>query len=208
MESAANNAVERDHEANMTRTRVVITCYLGFFLFGCVDGDAQHHELASRLASTEAGLAASRKEIDALKEQLALLKQKVDWTDMTKDWKNIAYLTPGDEGYSTVAFDLGTLTVQLTDVKPYANGSKITLRIGNTLSSSIDGLKATIDWGRVNEKGTPDNASQKSKDMSFVQSIRGGAWTPLAVVLEGVPPEELGFVRISKVSHTGIQLLK
>lgn len=60
--------------------------------------------------------------------------------------EGIAYLTPGSADYSAVRSDLGILTVGLTNVQPYANGSRITLRIGNTTSAKINGAKMTINW--------------------------------------------------------------
>ena len=51
-----------------------------------------------------------------------LLKREREWDNLTKDWDKVAYLTSGAEGYSSVGFDLGVLTVHLSDVKPYANG--------------------------------------------------------------------------------------
>jgi hypothetical protein len=189
----------------MQKTGIATIGLFCFLSFGCAQ-KSETDALRSQLADSTTQLTKVQEELDALKEQVTELRQKVNWTEVTEDWDRIAYLTPGDEGYSTVGFDLGTLTVQLTDVKPYANGSKVTLRFGNTLSSSINGLKATIDWGRVKAGGGPDNDSQKSKDASFVQTIRAGAWTAVSIVLEGVPPTELGFVRVSKVSHTGIRL--
>lgn len=147
-------------------------------------------------------------DIAALKERVSELEQKRTWDELIQGLDKYAYLTPGAEGYSVVGFDLGVLTVQMTDVKSYANGSKVTLRFGNTLSSSIDGLKAKIEWGKVDEKGMPDYKGAKSKEMTFVQTLRGGAWTPIPVVLDSLPPSELGFVRISKVTHTGIRLFK
>jgi Protein of unknown function (DUF3251) len=82
----------------------------------------------------------------------------------------------------------------------------VTLRFGNVLSSAINGLTATIDWGKVNEKGFADDSSAKSKEMTFNQTLQEGAWTSIPIVLEGIPPAELGFVRVSKIHHTGIRL--
>jgi hypothetical protein len=155
----------------------------------------------------EKKLEAANTQIASLQKDLAEQKQKLEFDEFIKTFDNIAYLTPGNSGYSSIKFDLGTLTVQLADVKPYANGSKVTLKFGNTLSASINGLKATIDWGKVNEKGSPINESAKSKEVTFTETLRAGSWTPTSVVLDGLPPNELGFVRVHDVTHTGIQLL-
>ena len=159
-------------------------------------------------ACDEHRLDKAEKDLATLQQQVAELKGQREWDELTRDWGKVAYLTPGAEGYSTVGFDLGVLTVQLSDVKPYANGCKVTLTFGNTLSSSIDGLTATIDWGKVNGKGVADNSSAKSKDMTFSQPLRGGTWTPIEVVLDEIPPAELGFVRVKNIHHTGIRLVR
>src|SRR5450631_4086229 len=47
----------------------------------------------------------------------------------------IAYITPGTNGYSLIKADLGIFTVSMVDVKPYANGSKVALMFGNIYSA-------------------------------------------------------------------------
>jgi hypothetical protein len=177
-----------------------------FLLPACDQFSNSDPALRDRLNATENKLAKAESDLSTLQSAVGDLRRSKEWDDLVKDWDKVAYLTPGAEGYSTVSFDLGVLTVKLEDVKPYANGSKVTLRFGNVLSSAIDGLTATIDWGKVNEKGVADNSSAKSKEMTFNQTLPEGAWTSIPIVLEGIPPAELGFVRVSKIHHTGIRL--
>jgi hypothetical protein len=120
----------------------------------------------------------------------------------------MAYLTPGSDGYSVVRTDLGPVTVSLIDVQPYANGSRVTLKIGNTTSATINGAKATLEWGNVDAKGLPNNENAKSRDVSFTESLTRGSWTTVRVVLDRVPPAALGFVRVKNILHTGISLLR
>lgn len=191
----------------MTIYRPLWLLTLSLLLTAC-DQFSPNAALESRVRAAEAKLEKTEADLAALQAQATDLKQRREFDDLLQDFDKIAYLTPGAEGYSTIGFDLGVLTVQLSDVKPYANGSKVTLRFGNTLSSSINGLRATIEWGKVSDIGVPDNNNTKSKEMAFVETLRGGAWTPISVVLDGIPPTDLGFVRVSKVSHAGIQLLR
>lgn len=177
-------------------TLVLLCCFL---LPACDQFSNSDAALKQRLNDTE-------KKVATLEGTVTELKASKQWDDLAKDSDKIAYLMPGAEGYSTVVFDLGVLTVKLDDVKPYANGSKVTLRFGNVLSSAIDGLTGTIEWGRVNERGFADNSSAKSKEMTFTQTLQEGAWTSVPIVLEGLPPAELGYVRLSKIHHTGIRL--
>ncbi len=146
------------------------------------------------------------KEIEVLKSAIAELKQDRSWDEFVKSLESTAYLTPGAGGYSVIQCDLGRMTVQLNDVKPYANGSKITLRIGNLTTATVNGAKAKIEWGSVNEKGIPINESAKNRDFNFNKPLRPGTWNHVTVILEGVPPVQLGFVRIREMTHTGIVL--
>lgn len=117
----------------------------------------------------------------------------------------VAYLTPGESGYSVVQSDLGVITVSLKDIQPYANGSKITLRLGNTTSATINGAQATLDWGSADSAGLPAGA-EKSREVTFAESLPAGAWTDCKIVLEGVPPVQLGYVRVREMKHSGIRL--
>lgn len=167
---------------------------------GCSDRD--------QVASLGKKVAVLESQVKALKISVQSLEQEQSLDRLMRDEDSIVYLTPGSEGYSIVQADLGRLTVMLQDIQPYANGTRITLRFGNLTSATINGAKATMEWGSVDTKGHPKNDTARSRDVSFSQSLRAGAWTHVQVVLEGVPPAELGFVRVKNVTHAGISLLK
>lgn len=144
--------------------------------------------------------------LDGLASKVAQLEQSQAWEKMIRDFDKVAYLTPGSVGYATVRYDLGALTVSFANVEPYANGSRITLKFGNPLSASINGLQAKIEYGEVDEKGTPKNEEAKSKEISISETLNGGSWTSVPIVLEGIPTDKLGFVRLRDVKHSGISL--
>ncbi|MWV55308.1 DUF3251 domain-containing protein [Chlorobium phaeovibrioides] len=147
--------------------------------------------------------------VASLEKELADLKQTIElnqFNQMLSGFDKVAYLTPGSDGYSLVKSDLGVLTVSIANIAPYANGSKVTLQFGNLSAATIDGLKAKLEWGAVDKNGMPNNENAKSRDVSFNESLISGSWTNSNVVLEGVPPQELGFVRLRDINHRGIKL--
>lgn len=168
--------------------------------------------------------------VDSLQEQLAKQEDKIELLEVAQDeletqlldatrsitklqvenifveMDKIAYLTPGSGGYSTIRFDLGILTADIEDIRPYGNGSKVTISFGNPLACTINGLKMSIDYGEVNEDGTPDNDSARQKDVTVSESMKSASFTDVELVLEGVPANSLGFVRLKDVSHVGIRL--
>ncbi|WP_255990721.1 DUF3251 domain-containing protein [Chitinolyticbacter albus] len=155
-------------------------------------------------SSTKA--ASLEKKVEALEKQLGDLQQKVEIQQMVSGLDKVAFLTPGSDGYSVVKSDLGNLTVSIADIQPYANGSKITLLFGNLTAATIDGLKTKLEWGSIDKSGMPNSAEAKSRDVTFNEPLISGSWTKSDVVLEGIPPADLGFVRLQDVGHRGVRL--
>lgn len=191
----------------MTLFRVVfnfrpVVLFSFLFFVGC----AQEPEIAS-LKKESVALQA---DLDSMKTSLTNMEQKIErdrsLNDFEAHFDSIAYLTPGSDGYSVIKTDLGYFTIQLSNVQAYANGSKVTLKFGNLTSAKINGTKGTVEWGRVAKDGSPDNDNERSKEFRVNEPLRPGAWTDTAIVLETIPPTELGFVRVKDLSHTGIIL--
>ena len=168
----------------------------------CYSGCQQDKRIDSVLLSQDS----LRHQIDSIKDVIGNLNWKQSMNEFSQNVEGIAYLTPGSNGYSIIKTDIGLITVSLEDIKPYANGSRITLSIGNLTSATINGAKINIDWGTVNAKGNPNNATQKSKEYAFNKSLNAGAWTVEKIVLEEIPQSELGYVRVYDFKHTGIRL--
>ena len=168
---------------------------------------------ALALGCGESGVPVLQQRLSALEAEVATLKASVKKRELqdsidefTKDLDAIAYLTPGDEGYSVIQTEIGRFTVQLVDVRPFANGSRVTLKFGNPLSATIGDVSAIVEWGRMGQKGHPDNESARSRTFSFKDSLPGGSWKTVEVVLEGIPAQELGFVRVKELKHRSMIL--
>jgi hypothetical protein len=144
--------------------------------------------------------------VDALAKRVESIEQARSFEELFKDSDRMAYLTPGADGYSVIRGDLGVMTVSLQNIEPYANGSRVTLQFGNLTSATINGAKVKVEWGTVDGKGVPNNDTAKSRDITFTQSLGAGRWTNAQVVLEAVPPTDLGFVRIREFGHSGISM--
>ena len=142
----------------------------------------------------------------ALEQRVSTLERSDKWRDFVDTASGIAYLTPGTDGYSILKIDVGFVTVSLENVQPYANGARVALRFGNATGAILTGAKATFDWGKVDAQGNAQNETAKSRDVTFTESFTAGGWTTVNVVLEGVPPSELGFVRVRDFSHQGMSL--
>jgi hypothetical protein len=161
---------------------------------------------AARVAELEARVNELSQKQSALEIELQWLKQQVSLNELLRDVEGVAYLTPHAAGYAVIKSDLGSLTVSLKNIQPYANGSKVTLQFGNVTAATIDGIKAKIEWGGMTKEGVPNNKEAKSREITINKALQSGGWTNAEIILEGVPPTELGFVRLRDVGHHGVRL--
>jgi hypothetical protein len=178
-----------------TAPATALVCLL-LLATGCAD-ETRTKDLEAKLARLDAATTALARQVKNMELQSEIAASE-----------RIAFLKPGDSGYSVLKLDLGNVTVKITDVKPLATGSKVSLQFGNLTSARIDGLKARLEWGKVDGSGVAQTDPAKSRDVEFAESLAPGAWTQSELVLEDVSPTELGFVRLKELDHSGIGLLQ
>jgi len=181
-------------------TRFATTFPLLVLLSGCTDQN-EFNALDARVKAIESQSA-------SLEEKIKTLQRKTELNELFQNLDATAYLQPSDQGYALIRSDLGIMTIKLTDVRPYANGSRVTLQFGNISGAAINGLKAKIEWGKVNKNGLPEIGSEKSREITFEKKLRASAWTNVPLVLDGIPPAQLGYVRVTEVGHRGIELTR
>lgn len=175
--------------------RAIAAISLALFLSGC------------DIPSARTPLSDSR--VDALIARIDALEKTSNQSvlrDLLRNMEAVAYLTPGSQGFSAIKSNLGILTISIENVVAYANGSRVTLSIGNPMAASLEGVKAKIEWGKVDKADLEISDTVRSKDVEFVESFRPGSWTKTEVILEGVPPADLGFVRVRNIELTSIKL--
>jgi len=119
-----------------------------------------------------------------------------------------------DEGFQRVDTSLGTTLVVLDDVQPFADGSRIELHIGNMTNGNLAKVTLKVMWNSKEPVEPPETATaderaaydeafvkwlegERSKDVELTQSLSRGAWTVVTTNVPGVPPDELGYVRIA-----------
>lgn len=111
----------------------------------------------------------------------------------------------GDSGFTIVDSDYGALTIQLIAVKPEGAGSRATLRIGNPLNTTITDPNLFAAWGKVNAKGQAQG-SEGYKTFVLSGDIPAGSWVSKSIVIDGMKPADLGYVRALSVSGGTIGL--
>lgn len=190
--------------------RILVVVVIALSLSGCdyLDLLSKNSEQLSKQEEEIQDLKASLSRLQSEVSTIKLKQIDLQWANVSENFKHTAFLEPGDSGYSTIKFPMGVLTVSLDDIKQYASGSKVKIRFGNTLSASLSGVKAKIEWGSVDSNGTVIDNPFNTKDVSFTEDFKPGAWTSVSVVLDNIQPSELGFIRIKNVTNDSIYLLK
>lgn len=164
-------------------------------LAGCGADTETQRQLLSRLDASERSNQALKGRLEALRLDVERL------TD-----RSVARIRPGDEGYAALAFDLGTLLVNVGEVRAQGSGSKLTLNFGNLTAAKIDGLFAVLEWGTIDSIGYPNEYHRESREVVFDTVLPSGAWTASAIVLEGVPPSKVGYLRLRAVRQRAVVL--
>ncbi len=160
----------------------------------------------SEAGGSRAEMSTLQHEVAGLRRQLDSLGFVVTLGELRAHANETVRLTPGSQDYSVLEGDLGQLTVSMKDVKGYANGARVVLQFGNVSSATMNGVEVYLEWGRVDSTGRALTESSRSRDVKLSKSLSAGSWTDVPVILEGVPPTELGFVQLSNLRHTGIRL--
>lgn len=145
----------------------------------------------------------ARSGVQRLEERISSLEESRRLDDILS--RNSITLTPSDPGFATVQANVGMLTVALTDVSGFADGSRIRLEVGNPLAAGISNLRAHITYGSADRERNPIGRSYSTQHQ-FPGALEGGTRRTFTVNLAGVPPRALGYVRVSIVNASTISM--
>jgi outer membrane murein-binding lipoprotein Lpp len=137
-----------------------------------------------------------------------------------------------DEKYSSANFDpaegeryqrldttSGTLLITLSDVRPYLDGVKVKLKLGNIQSASYSGFVISSEYSRrfpkyikdqpeQNKKNTEEyERSIRKKEQEFTQLLKAGAWNTVEITLPDIKPTEFGSLEV-KVMMSTVRLIQ
>jgi hypothetical protein len=111
-----------------------------------------------------------------------------------------------EEGFQHVDSEVGAFLVSIHDAKPYGDGTRLTVRVGNVTSADFSGATLSLKYGRKipeNEDGTINieelekpQYEAKSKEHKILERVRAASWNPVTVSLPGIKPDELGYIHI------------
>ena len=148
----------------------------------------------------------SEGDVSRLEERLNKLESDALAASLESDSHDAAYLRPTDPGYALIDSDFGRLAFSIENVESYANGSKIVLQIGNPTMATYSGMKAKVEWGRADKDGSPSDDHKRFMNFAPVDPLPAGSWHNYSLTLADVPPNELGWVRISNFNNGNVSM--
>lgn len=113
-------------------------------------------------------------------------------------------LDPASKDYGRIDTDNGFFLVSCQDVRPYLDGYKVTLHVGNPLGVRFVGFKITARWGPRYTGADNDYESYgrwiaglKVKVFSFTDALEVGRWNEVELVLTETTANQIGYIQVS-----------
>lgn len=116
------------------------------------------------------------------------------------------YLLPGTRTPARLESQIGTLRMSLRDIAADADGTRLTLRIQGESNDPLPAFSATVAWGQLT--GTTQNYREvnvRDRLISAPASILAPSDVDIPLRLNGVTPQQLGFLRIHDIQPASAQ---
>jgi hypothetical protein len=172
---------------------------------GCADTKTGPQE--QKIGALENQVNAIQKELKDMRLQLLRLSVKGDM------YKSISIDT-SDKGFQRLDTSLGSFLVSVNDVKPYSNGYKLVLNVGNPYSASFKGITIKAKWGPAFDSKVSESdekyyenwqKSFREKEETMTDELKPGTWNVLTLILSPAKAEDLGLIELSmSVSQTSL----
>ena len=110
------------------------------------------------------------------------------------------YLLPGSKTPARLNSQLGNLQMSLSSMTPEANGTRAILVIKGESNDPLPAFTGKVEWGQ--NQGTTDNYQEvnvQSQQFSAPASVLAPSDVSIPLLLSGLSPEQLGFVRIHDI---------
>ena len=110
------------------------------------------------------------------------------------------YLLPGSNTPARLNSQLGNLQMSLSGVTAEANGSRAMLIIKGESTHPLPAFTGKVEWGQI--QGTTDNYQEvnvHTQQFNAPASVLAPSDISIPLLLSGLSPEQLGFVRIHDI---------
>jgi len=137
------------------------------------------------------------KEMSKLNQETVKITQQ---NSLNAKSSNGVYLLPGANTPARLHSQIGMLKMSLKDVAPNAGGTRVTLRIQGESNDPLPEFSGTVEWGQI--QGTTENFQEVNVQNQLINapaSTLAPSDVDIPLQLNGITPEQLGFVRIHDI---------
>ncbi|QGN36865.1 DUF3251 domain-containing protein [Klebsiella oxytoca] len=116
------------------------------------------------------------------------------------------YLLPGAKTPARLKSQIGTLRMSLLNISPDGDGTRLTLRIQGESNDPLPAFSATVASGQIS--GTTDSYQEvnvQNQLISAPASVLAPSDVDIPLRLNGVTPEQVGFIRIHDIQPAQMQ---
>jgi hypothetical protein len=110
------------------------------------------------------------------------------------------YLLPGANTPALLHSQIGMLKMSLVNIAPDANGTRVTLRIQGESNDPLPAFSGTVEWGQI--QGTTNDYQEVNVQNQLINapaSTLAPSDVDLPLQLNGITPDQLGFVRVHDI---------
>lgn len=137
------------------------------------------------------------KEMDQLNQQTVKITQQ---NALNAKSTSGVYLLPGARTPARLNSQIGMLRMSLLNIAPNAGGTRLTLRISGESSTPLPAFSGTVEWGQI--QGTTENYREvdvRNQLINAPASVLAPSDVDIPLQLDGITPDQLGFVRIHDI---------
>lgn len=191
----------------MTRVNIVVFCLLALFLCGCDNSE--------KILNMETEIVTLKNKVIQLETRdyrLQNIERRLDAE------RTVSFDFTG-KGYGKLESTSGFFLILVDDVKTFADGVTVALRIGNPLFSKFNGFKFHAKYGRREPEFPKDYLATGAIDLyvlenkkwkeelqevnlSFTEELLPGSWNRASMLLPKIKSSDLGYLELSMETDT------
>src|SRR5262249_7141847 len=162
-------------------------------LVGC--GTATPQPIGGGIASSGSSYQL-RRQVDSLGWELQNLRGQilVLRSSAAPNYQSVQ-LDPTEKGYERIDTVSGFFLISCDDAKPYLDGYKLSLRVGNPTTATYSGFRFNVRWGGTFQ--SPSDTTFHQKDVSFTNTLKPASWNNVDLVITPATPEEMKSIFVS-----------
>lgn len=108
--------------------------------------------------------------VGKLSEQIQALDRRLDYSELPED-ETWTELNTTQKSYLPIKTRVGILFVALDNITPYLDGYRLTIRIGNPSSATLNGFQLSAQWGT------------NRQTFSHADKLSAGRWSKIEFII-------------------------